>query len=141
MKKVLFVIVALFAFSMQGVAQKGMQGIGVNLAGNVCEEFAIGGGIKYQYNITDYLRLEPSFSFYAPGDESFNMLGFVNLHIFFSSPRALRPYFFVGPGFMNYYEEYHYYGKHEETEGDFGADGGFGLDYRISHNFSLYRVF
>ena len=138
MKKVLFVIVALFAFSMQGVAQKGMQGFGANLAGNVCEGLAYGGGLKYQYNLSDYIRLEPSFSYYAAEDDSFNMLGFVNMHLFFSSPKAFRPYFFAGPGYMSYYETYYEKGYEESyTEDDFGFDGGFGLDYRVSHNLSL----
>ena len=144
MKKVLFVIVALFAFSMQGVAQKGMQGFGVNLAANVSlgdqDGAGFGGGLKYQYNITDYLRFEPSFCYYAVSDNAFDMLGFANMHIFFSSPKAFRPYLFAGLGYIDFSDSYYSYyhdKKERETEGDFGFDVGLGLDYRMSHNFSL----
>ena len=135
MKKVLLVCFALLAFSMQGFAQKGMQGIGVNLAGNVCEGFAFGGDLKYQYNVSNYFRLEPSFSYYAADDDSFDMAAFVNMHIFFSSPKAFRPYFFAGPGFVSYYESYwpSDFSKAEKySRGDFGVNAGLGLDFRVS---------
>ena len=138
MKKVLLVCFALLAFSMQGFAQKGMQGIGVNLAGNVCDGFAFGGGLKYQYNLSNYVRLEPSFSYYSADDDSFDMAAFVNMHIFFSSPKAFRPYFFAGPGYVSFFENHGYYGYEDKySEGDLGVNAGLGLDFRVSHNFSL----
>lgn len=131
MKKVLLVCFALLAFSMQGFAQKGMQGFGLNLAGNVNEGIAFGGGVKYQYNLSNYVRLEPSFSYYSVDRRGFDMAGLVNLDLFFLSPRSCRPYFFVGPGFISF-KYYHFDG-----EGDFGVNTGLGLDFRVSHNFSL----
>ena len=145
MKKVFLVLFATIVFSMQGFAQKGMQGIGVNFSTNfslVDGGMGFGGSVKYQYNVSDYIRLEPSFSFYGVSEDAFNMTGLVNVHIFFSSPRFFRPYFFVGPGYVSFTDDHSYnYGSYyyedKETDPDFGVNGGFGLDFRVSHNFSL----
>ena len=131
------------ALGLQGFAQKGMQGVGVNLAANFKvgdhKGIGIGGGIKYQYNITDNIRVEPSFSYYSVSDDAFDMLGFVNMHLFFLSPSAFRPFIFAGPGFLSYSDERYDYvlGSYRKTEKDFGFDGGLGLDYRVTHNLSL----
>lgn len=112
-------------------AQKGMQGVGLNLGPNVDADGdfgVIGGGLKYQYNLTDYLRLEPSFTYYLIDYRGIDITGFINLDIFFLSPRAVRPYFFVGIGIMD--DGYH-------GEVHFGPDAGLGLDWRITHNLSL----
>ena len=140
MRKIVFAFIALVTFCSPTFAQKGMQGFGVNLAGNVCEGFAFGGSLKYQYNVSNYFRLEPSFSYYAADDDSFDMAAFVNMHIFFSSPKAFRPYFFAGPGYVSFFEDHGSYGfgyEDKDSEADFGVNGGLGLDFRVSHNFSL----
>lgn len=133
------------ALSLQGFAQKGMQGVGVNVAGNVHKGFGLGASIKYQYNLSDYIRLEPSFSYYAiiAEKDAFNMTGFANLHLFFSSPNALRPYFFAGAGFVSfkdfhhYYVDNYYYGKKSDDDSGLGLDIGLGLDFRMTHTISL----
>ena len=124
-------IVVVLACSVQSYAQKGMQGVGVNFATNVVDAFAPGVGVKYQYNISNYVRLEPSFSLYGLEDDGFSMAGMLNVHLFFSSPRSLRPYFFAGAGYVNF----RYNGG--EDRGGVGADAGLGLDWRLSHKISL----
>ena len=130
MKKLFLIVFSLFTLITTGVAQKGMQGVGFNVGGNFGEDFVLGGGLKYQYNISNYIRLEPSFNFYVlhgQYDSAFDLLGFLNFDVFFFAPRAFRPYFYAGPGFVSF-------SKHERF---FGANAGFGLDYRLSHKLSL----
>ena len=161
MKKILFVLFATLV-SLQGNAQKGMQGIGGNVAMNVGFHdggIGIGGTIKYQYYISNYFRLEPSFTYYAPlnkEDGTFNLAPMVNVHAFILSPGAVRPYVFLGAGYLgykktreysDYYDIYDSSGnwvnyrvsthKEEKSDNGLGFDGGLGLDYRITHSISL----
>lgn len=141
MKKLLLLLVV-FACCMQGFAQKGMQGLGVNASVNVKvgdrDGVGVGGSVKYQYNVTNYIRLEPSFSYYGVSDDAFDMAAFVNIHLFFTSPQVFRPYFFAGLGYASFSDETKgYYGKDREAESQFGLNAGFGADYRVSHKVSL----
>ncbi len=161
MKK-LFLILFMAAVSCESVwAQKGMMAVGANVAMNVTLSSSgngIGGGAKFQYNISNFFRVEPSFTYYATGssrEASINMAGLVNIHAFFSSPRSVRPYAFAGIGYLGYtindvyydlipyyssYTSYMYYSgltMSKTNKGSFGFDGGLGLDFRVSHNISL----
>lgn len=144
MKKLLVMLLMAVAFCGSAEAQKGMQGVGANFAGNAVEGIALGGGVKYQYNISNYLRIEPSFSYYAVREheeeaDAFEGAILLNMHLFFSSPRVVRPYAFLGVGYVGfkdyYYSRYDDYGY--ELKERFGVDGGLGLDWRMTHNLSL----
>lgn len=139
MKK--FIVLLLMAVATGGSAwaQKGMQGVGVNAAGGLHHsEFSIGAGVKYQYNISDYFRLEPSFSYTWPIDnKGLRMAAFANLHTFFSAPRKVRPYLITGFGFVTGTEEDDYdYDDYCDRE-SIAPNVGLGLDVRISHGLSL----
>lgn len=149
MKKIIVMLLMAVAFSGNAEAQKGMMGVGIN--GGIGFDFAgygvvPGVGVKFQYNITDIIRLEPSFSYYFLNANTpyggLNSAGLVNAHIFFMNPRRLRPYFLAGIGYSsvkereNYYYNYLNY-KYEETRGGFAFDAGLGLDCRLSHRISL----
>ena len=144
MKKLILLLLMAAATGGSAWAQKGMQGIGANFAMNIGDEAAIGGSLKYQYNITNYVRIEPSISFYGEADETFGMSILLNGHFFFFSPRVVRPYLFVGAGYGEYYGEqwtyaYDKYYSHLKmgSESCFVGNAGLGLDWRISHKFSL----
>ena len=107
MKKLFLVLLVAVVSSGSAWAQKGMMGVGANVAMTAIPitegGLGIGGGVKFQYNISDYFRIEPSFTYYANVDENkttAEMAGLVNLHAFLSSPRTLRPYIFVGGGYV-----------------------------------------
>lgn len=143
MKKYLLVLVIALSVCMQNYAQKGMHGIGLNFATNVVDALAVGVTAKYQYNISNYIRLEPSFSYHSvqKGEDGFDMIGVLNGHLFFMPPRSFRPYVFAGVGFVNYVN-YHYYdnysgNNYKKDEEGFGFDAGAGIDYRVSHKVSL----
>ncbi len=157
MKKLFLVLLVAVVSSGSAWAQKGMMGVGANVAMTAIPitegGLGIGGGVKFQYNISDYFRIEPSFTYYANVDENkttAEMAGLVNLHAFLSSPRTLRPYIFVGGGYVRingiekYYAIYNYNVGYDIIdnvkklkESRFGVDAGIGLDYRVSHHFSL----
>lgn len=148
MKKLILVLLLAVVTSGSAWAQKGMMGIGIGLTAHYAlidnGGFGVGGNIKYQYNISDYIRVEPSLSYIGNASRKdrgfFDITALVNFHGFFASPRNVRPYFFAGFGYMQY--KYHntvdkqIVGGAEHFNG-MGVDGGMGVDLRISHDFSL----
>lgn len=149
MKKMILVLLLAVMTSGSAFAQKGMMGVGANFGVCIHDDPFIGGGVKFQYNVADIFRIEPSFSYYGATDNhdyGISMAALINGHLFFSSPRAFRPYFFTGVGYVlvnhPYHESYGYYpnfytvGNHK-NEGSLGVNTGLGIDYRMSHDFSM----
>lgn len=151
MKKVLFVIVALFAFSMQGVAQKGRIGLGIDAVGNgmISEDFAIGTSVKFQYSMTDLFRIVPFVSYFftqPDGDQVPKIAAGLNLHTVFIKNGKFRPYLITGMSYThlreNYYNwDYYYYngnyyslGNNEIGKEKFGGKAGLGFTYRTSYS-------
>ena len=70
MKKVMVILLLAVVTSGSAFAQKGMQGVGVNAAMNAHvgsgASTSLGPSVKYQYNISNFIRIEPSFSYYFP---------------------------------------------------------------------------
>lgn len=159
MKKLFLVLLVAVVSSGSAWAQKGMMGVGANIAMTAIPitegGLGIGGGVKFQYNISDYFRIEPSFTYYADVDgnkATAEMAGLVNLHAFLSSPRTLRPYIFVGGGYVGIngkeksfddiiydynFGHFNLINEKKLKESRYGVDGGIGLDYRVSHHLSL----
>lgn len=69
MKKFLMLFSLFFVFLGGIQAQKGKQAIGFGLNYGTQIE-SMGLGIKYQYNITDPIRLEPSLNYFFENDFS-----------------------------------------------------------------------
>lgn len=165
MKKYLVMLLMAVFCSGSVMAQKGRQGVGVNAAINICGFLGYGGGLKYQNNISDNIRIEPSFNYYVYSGESgsganssnykngcYTWLGQVNLHYFFSDPSRIRFYGLLGLGIGNFfshdseateryyfddgtYDEYVIY--EENNKVNIGANVGLGLDVRLSYSISL----
>ena len=161
-KKVILTLLMAMAFSLNGVAQKGMNGIGINIPVGTGDGFTwVGVGVKYQYNISDYFRIEPSFEYspvYSKKDylgvvDDYNyikMNAFLNGHIFLMAPRPIRPYVLLGAGFTQwgcadiisniyasnsfYQSEYSVY---DDTEECFSYHAGLGCDFRLTHNIAM----
>ncbi len=98
MKKI-FLLLLLAAFTLSSHAQKGMQGIGVNVGVNYnfdreLSPTTFGADIKYQYNFWRLGRIEPFLSV-AFGEATEFMVG-VNYHQFFYEERRVRLYFLAG---------------------------------------------
>ena len=79
MKKIFIFLGLMFVMLSSTYAQKGRQAIGFGLSYGTEIESA-GLGIKYQYNITNPLRIEPSFNYFFEND-NVSMLDLnVNFH-------------------------------------------------------------
>lgn len=83
MKKIFIFLGLMFVMLSSTYAQKGRQAIGFGLSYGTEIESA-GLGIKYQYNITNPLRIEPSFNYFFEND-NVSMLDLnVNFHYLMS---------------------------------------------------------
>ena len=67
MRKILIFLGLLFVMLSGVYAQKGRQAIGFGLSYGT-EIESIGLGLKYQYNITNPIRLEPSLNYFIEND-------------------------------------------------------------------------
>lgn len=74
MKKIFIFLGLMFVMLSSTYAQKGRQAIGFGLSYGTEIESA-GLGIKYQYNITNPLRIEPSFNYFFEND-NVSIVGF-----------------------------------------------------------------
>lgn len=136
MKKLFLLLLMVVAFCGSAGAQKGMQGIGFDLS--ICgqKDVAFGGSVKYHYNISDYVRFEPIVSFFKVEEkDNYQMTALTNLHFFFSRPKVVRPYLYLGAGLLQF-KNIHGYGD-DDLDSVFGVNGGLGLDWRVTHNLSL----
>lgn len=160
MKKIIL-FALLTVISVNAFAQKGRHAVGISIReigvitsdnndeyGNDYYNGTLGIAIKYQYGISDYFRIEPSFTYYAKswfsneyheGElEPLYSIG-VSIHTFFTNQKRIRPYLIVGAEYLHG-EEQGLYGEKSEYAGktdDFNARLGIGLDYRITYNWSL----
>lgn len=164
--KRLFTMLLLTAIcSASALAQKGMNGFGVNVPLSIGQgTTALGIGVKYYYNISDYVRLEPSAEFlpiHSGGNKVYDFplfKGFLNAHLFLMSPRPSRPYIMAGVGYVFYDQNveveesiaaYNPYtgatyssGPTSYSYNGYNDDGfcynvGVGYDFRLSHSFSM----
>jgi len=146
MKKflVLFGMISLLAGNIH--AQKGKQAIGFGLNyGTQIEN--IGLGIKYQYNITDPIRIEPSFNYFFEND-NVSMLDFnVNFHYLFPVAKAVNLYPLCGLTLANWmFDKYDvdWDGDHVHIDNDgnhnecrFGVNLGAGAEFALKRNWFM----
>ena len=131
------ILIVLCGFTANTVsAQKGMQGVGgsiglgywvdLSVMDSFSERLNCNVSIKYQYNVSNYYRIEPMVLFKSYTDELYlNYFIALNNHIFLTRPKRLRPYLIGAIGY--YYEGYYGY---------LDIRVGLGLDYRLNHKLS-----
>lgn len=155
MKKILMAIIAVFVCA--GVyAQKGEQAAGINLgygSGSLHKSFKL--GLEYKYNVTDAIRIAPSFDYF------FKDLGTslwdinANVHYLFDikSVEGLKVYPLVGLTLLGYsggdtstgdtaLDEWYAeeYDDEESSSGSgvkFGGNIGAGVQYPVMENLDL----
>ncbi|MBQ7494784.1 MAG: outer membrane beta-barrel protein [Bacteroidaceae bacterium] len=163
MKRIMMVLLMAAVCSDSALAQKGMSGVGVNIPLSTGDGgTALGIGVKYYYNISDYFRIEPSAEYMAihpGGGKEYDIplfKGFLNGHIFLASIRPARPYIIAGVGFVSYerneisedgvaaigpggitYSSQTYYESYTLNDNAFCGNIGLGYDFRLSHSFSM----
>jgi outer membrane protein X len=101
MKKFIVLFSMMFFIMGNAFAQKGIQAAGVHLSyGTEIESFGI--GLKYQYNITDNIRLEPSMNYFFEnnGIDQFDINA--NAHYLFPMASNVRVYPLAGLTFARW---------------------------------------
>lgn len=163
MKKMISLLLLAIICSSNAMAQKGRNGIGANIAWNLFKDSGFGLGVKYQTNVTDNIRIEPSFNLYPVNttkkndyDTSkgcYSWIGNINMHYFIGKPNRWRPYVIAGfalgnlksrertdnPSLVIQTEYGSFYDQviTDKNKIDFGVNAGIGWDLRISYAVSL----
>jgi outer membrane protein X len=117
-------------------AQKGIQAAGVHLSyGTEIESFGI--GVKYQYNITDNIRLEPSmnYSFENNGVDQFDINA--NAHYLFPMASNVRVYPLAGLTFARWSFPQLIGGKFSNDATRLGINFGGGAEMDITDKLML----
>lgn len=101
MKKLMILISMMFFIMSSASAQKGIQAFGVNLGyGSEIESASI--GVKYQYNITNNIRLEPSANYFFE-KRGVDMFDFnANAHYLIPTENNIRLYPLAGLTFTRW---------------------------------------
>ena len=131
MKKLVVLFSMMFFIMGSAFAQKGIQAAGVHLSyGTEIESFGI--GVKYQYNITDNIRLEPSMNYFFEnnGVDIFDLNA--NAHYLFPMASNIRVYPLAGLTFSSWDA-----GKGIDNVTRLGVNLGGGAEFDIADNLML----
>ena len=143
MKKILLLLLMAMSVCLGGFAQKGRQAVGVDFPfRGVDGTVSYGFGLKYQYNITDYIGVEPFFQYYVQEEDSeYKIVSAINGNIYFLGPNRFRPYVFLGTGYARVCEDlYEGTGGYQDYDNGMLIQSGFAFDYRISYSWSWQLV-
>lgn len=126
MKRILMVAIILMVGATAAMAQKGNQGVGVNLLYG-SEISNLGFGVKYEYGITDALRLAPSFEYYLEKDGAKLWDVNANLNYVFDVTERVNVYPLAGLGYAK-----------AGDEGEFAVNLGCGGEYQLKDKLYLF---
>ena len=136
MKKFIVLFSMMFFIMGSAFAQKGIQAAGVHLSyGTEIESFGI--GIKYQYNITDNIRLEPSMNYFFEnnGIDQFDINA--NAHYLFPMASTVRIYPLAGLTFARWSFPQLIGGKFSNDATRLGINFGGGAEMDITDKLML----
>ena len=135
MKKLVIFFSMMFFIMSNAFAQKGIQAAGVHLAYGT-EISSLGLGVKYQYNITDNIRLEPSINYFFENDGT-DMFDFnATAHYLFPMASNVRIYPLAGLTFARWAWDLGHEGA-EITKSKFGMNFGGGAEFDLSNEFMM----
>lgn len=150
MKKLFILLGTLFLLSVGAYAQKGKQAIGFGL-GYGTEIESIGLGIKYQYNITNPMRIEPSLNYFFENDNVSMLDVNVNFHYLCPVASNVKLYPLFGLTLSNWMFDMYdvdWDGDHVHVDGDgnhnecrFGVNLGVGVEFALSRNWAMNLEF
>lgn len=134
MKKLIVLFGMMFFIMSSALAQKGIQAAGVNLSYGT-EIESIGIGVKYQYNLTDNIRLEPSFNYFFEnkGVDMFDINA--NVHYLFPMASNIRVYPSAGLTYAKWSADAGH--GWEVSTSKFGLNLGGGAEFDISDNLMM----
>lgn len=135
MKKVYLLLVCLCVCVMSASAQQGEQKIGAQLLyGN---ETNVGLGLKYRYNITNQLRVEPAFDYFFKHDHVSAWDLMANFHYLFPVADQFTLYPVAGLGYFRAKGHGSDFGWSDYSEGRLAVNLGGGVDLKLSSNLTL----
>ena len=131
MKKFIVLFGRMFFMLSNTFAQKGIQAAGVHLSYGT-EIESIGIGIKYQYNITDNFRFEPSMNYFFKNDgiDQFDINA--NVHYLFPMASNIRVYPLAGLTFARWD-----FGKAFDDVTRLGVNAGGGAEFDLTDQLML----
>ena len=131
MKKLIVIFSMMFCIMGSAFAQKGIQVAGVSLNYGT-EISSIGLGVKYQYNITNNIRLEPSITYFFENNKGVDMFDLnVNAHYLLPVQNNVRLYPLAGLTYATWRADFGHDGA-ELTHNKFGINLGGGAEFDIS---------
>ena len=148
MKKIFIFLGLMFVMLSGTYAQKDRQAIGFGLSYGTEIESA-GLGIKYQYNITNPLRIEPSFNYFFENDNVSMLDVNVNFHYLFPVAQSVKLYPLFGLTMSNWMFDMHdldvdWDGDHvhvddggNHNEFRIGANLGAGAEFALGRNWAM----
>ena len=138
MKKFLLFVMAVMCMAVAQAQVKGDMAAGVNLNmgfGYDGDYDNMGIGAKFQYSVTDKIRVEPTFVYYFEKNYLSMTEFIVNAHYLFPMMDGkLNVYPLAGLGLVTSKVEIFGF---SESESNFGLDLGGGAEYKLTDNISL----
>lgn len=119
-------------------AQQGKQAIGGNLSYGT-EIESVGLGVKYQYHITDQIRIEPSMDYFFKND-GLSMFDInANVHYLFPVASNVRLYPLAGFTYTNWHLDLGKVGDYNVSgsDGKFGVNLGAGAEFNLAANWVM----
>ncbi|MBR5086174.1 MAG: porin family protein [Muribaculaceae bacterium] len=127
MKKILIFTLVAFAATMTMSAQKGDFSVGGQF-NYASKNSMVGLGVNLEYEFIDNFRIEPEFIYYFENEGISAINANLNLHYLIKT----------GSNFVLYPMAGFSYARFDDSEDRFGANIGFGAEYRITNNFRFY---
>lgn len=131
MKKFFLVFAAMFVLAASASAQsKGDMAAGIKFDYGTGDNLSnIGLGVKYQYNVIDNLRIEPSFTYFFKKDNISMWDISANVHYQFELADRFTLYPLAGLSVMGVKASY---GGFSASDNDFGVNLGVGCDFDLT---------
>ena len=135
MKRMAMVVVMALSTVFLFAQEKGDMGVGVNLSYGTKSGFSnFGIGAKFQYNIIDNLRIEPSATYFLKKDNVSMYDINANVHYLFGISDSFRLYPLAGVCLLGTSGDW---GGESASASVFGFNLGGGAEYMLTETFSL----
>jgi len=143
LKKVLFVAVALLAITGAQAQMKGDNAVGAGLVIGTGDLDNVGIGIKYQYNITTPIRIEPTMTFFFKNDYKSAWDLMANVHYILPVADSFNLYPIAGIGIQRYKGHLSdiLVNVKDITSTSFQFNIGLGAEYWFDHNWAGFFEF
>lgn len=146
MKKIFLLAVAVLGATLGTMAQKGEKAIGLNLSyGSEVESAGI--GVKFNYGLTDQIRLSPSFNYFLENDGLSAWEVNADAHYLFNVAPGITVYPLAGLTFTHWKFDLadalgiegigSVLGDTSSSDSKLGINIGGGIDYKLTDQLSL----